>query len=85
MTFEYCETCQRITNGGYFASATKSIKAYLCSRCSAITYIDNESDPVSDEAWENDFRLRNEANKLQLQYYKALNKNKNIRSRKTWL
>lgn len=70
MKFEYCETCKKLTGGGYFSSATKSIKAFLCSQCSAITYIDNESDPVSDEAWENDFRLRNEAVKLQRKLFK---------------
>lgn len=71
MIFEYCETCKKITYGGYFASATKDIKAYHCRECNAITYIDNESNPVSDEAWENDYNLRNKAIALQMQYYKS--------------
>lgn len=71
MKFEYCENCQKITYGGYFASATKDIKAYYCRQCSAITYIDSEINPACGEAWENDYRLRNESIKLQIQYYKC--------------
>jgi len=75
MTFEYCETCKKVTFGGCFPSATLSIKVFLCSICNAITYM-VYMETSDDEALIDDIELRNEAIKLQLQYYKALNKNK---------
>lgn len=68
MTFEYCETCKRVTLGGYFPAATSAMKAFLCSVCSAITYIDYKGEELCNEAWENDIKLRNEAVKLQPVY-----------------
>lgn len=65
MIFEYCETCQKVSYGGYFASATKDIKVYLCRVCNAITYIDKEEVEVCSETWNNDYKLRNESVELQ--------------------
>jgi hypothetical protein len=69
MTFEYCETCRRVTFGSYFPAATPAMKAFLCSECYAITYIDRYGQELCDEAWQNDISLRNEAVKLQRKVY----------------
>lgn len=68
MIFEYCETCNKVTPGGYFPSATVAIKAFLCNVCFAITYIDIADPRPCDETWKNDIKLRNEAVKLQPSY-----------------
>ena len=65
MVFEYCETCQKITFGGYLSSATDAVKIFLCKNCFAITYIDIQGEEINDEAWGNDYKLRNESIKLQ--------------------
>jgi hypothetical protein len=77
MTFEYCETCKKITGGGYFPSADKDISIFHCRICGAITCITAKN--YYFKFYEYDVKLRNEANRLQLQYYKALNKKQNIR------
>lgn len=76
MIFEYCETCQKIRSGGYYASADKDIKIFHCRICNALTCIESKG---NFDFYEGDIKLRNEANKLQIQYYKALNKTANKR------
>jgi len=68
VTFEYCETCRKISYGGYFTSTDKNIKIYHCRICYSITYLSNNI--LHEDAWFNDFNLRNESIKLQRERYK---------------
>ena len=73
MIFEYCETCKKMTGGKFMTVNSMNINTYLCGVCNAITYLNYAGDEFT-EIYEEDLKLRNEAIKLQLQYYKALNK-----------
>lgn len=69
MTFEYCGECKKIMIGGYFASADKDVKLFLCRYCSGVTAI--ESKKYEFNLMDHDIRLRGEAIRLQMQYYKS--------------